>query len=128
MQTIDPTFYAYAGHLASLGPYNPLANIYAAIRYTLARYGLGGIERAWGGRLGYASGTRSARRGLAWVGERGPELVRFNGGERVWSTIDSQRMAGTQFVFAPTYSDERSVRRDFEDFRHAARSLAIQGV
>ena len=128
MQTIDPTFYAYAGHLASLGPYNPLANIYAAIRYTLARYGLGGIERAWGGRLGYASGTRSARRGLAWVGERGPELVRFNGGERVWNTIDSQRMAGTQFVFAPTYSDERSVRRDFEDFRHAARSLAIQGV
>lgn len=124
MQTIDPTFYAYAGHLASLGPYNPLANIYAAIGYTLARYGLGGIERAWGGRLGYASGTQSARRGLAWVGERGPELVAFNGGERVWNADDSRRMVGDQFVFAPTYSDERSVRRDFEDFRHAARKFS----
>jgi hypothetical protein len=31
----------------------------------------------------YASGTRSAARGWAWVGERGPELVRFRGGEQV---------------------------------------------
>ena len=33
---------------------------------------------------GYASGTMSAARGLALVGERGPELVRFAGGERVF--------------------------------------------
>lgn len=31
----------------------------------------------------YASGTPSARPGVAWVGEKGPELVRFKGGEEV---------------------------------------------
>jgi hypothetical protein len=31
--------------------------------------------------------------GLAWVGEEGPELVNFRGGERVFSNRDSQRMA-----------------------------------
>ncbi|WHA40581.1 tape measure protein [Agrobacterium larrymoorei] len=31
----------------------------------------------------YASGTPSARRGVALVGEKGPELVRFGGGEQV---------------------------------------------
>ena len=34
--------------------------------------------------VGYASGTSSAARGLAWVGEQGPELVAFRGGERVF--------------------------------------------
>jgi SLT domain-containing protein len=32
---------------------------------------------------GYAAGTSSAAPGWAWVGERGPELVRFRGGEQV---------------------------------------------
>lgn len=35
------------------------------------------------GAYGYASGTPSASRGWAWVGEEGPELVRFSGGEKV---------------------------------------------
>jgi hypothetical protein len=43
-----------------------------------------GIAAGGVGRLtGYASGTAGAARGWAWVGERGPELVRFNGGESV---------------------------------------------
>ncbi|PSS59847.1 phage tail tape-measure protein [Ensifer sp. NM-2] len=37
----------------------------------------------WAGLRGYASGTSSARPGVAWVGEKGPELVRFKGGEQV---------------------------------------------
>ena len=32
---------------------------------------------------GFASGTRSAPQGLAWVGEKGPELVYFHGGETI---------------------------------------------
>ena len=32
---------------------------------------------------GYANGTDCAEPGLHWVGERGPELVNFNGGEQV---------------------------------------------
>lgn len=34
---------------------------------------------------GYAVGTNSAASGLAMVGERGPELVRMGGGEKVWT-------------------------------------------
>jgi phage-related tail protein len=33
--------------------------------------------------LGYASGTPGAAHGWAWVGEKGPELVNFRGGESV---------------------------------------------
>lgn len=33
--------------------------------------------------LGYASGTSGASSGWAWVGEKGPELVNFRGGETV---------------------------------------------
>jgi hypothetical protein len=32
---------------------------------------------------GFASGTGSAPAGMAWVGENGPELVNFRGGEQV---------------------------------------------
>lgn len=35
---------------------------------------------------GYAAGTRRAAPGLAWVGERGPELAYFRGGEAVAPT------------------------------------------
>jgi hypothetical protein len=34
-------------------------------------------------RAGYAAGTSGAAHGWAWVGERGPELVNFRGGETV---------------------------------------------
>ncbi|MDX3027471.1 phage tail tape measure protein [Streptomyces scabiei] len=44
---------------------------------------------------GYAKGTRGATAGWAWVGELGPELVRFGGGEEVLNHRDSLRMAGT---------------------------------
>lgn len=42
---------------------------------------------------GYAAGTMSAARGLALVGERGPELVRFGGGERVYPSGTGPRGA-----------------------------------
>lgn len=42
---------------------------------------------------GYAAGTRSAKRGWSWVGEEGPELVQFNGGERVYTARESAQMA-----------------------------------
>lgn len=38
---------------------------------------------------GYASGTKSAASGYAWVGENGPELVKFNGGEEVLNANQS---------------------------------------
>ncbi len=47
----------------------------------------------WAGLRGYASGTSSARPGVAWVGEKGPELVRFKGGEEVVPNHRIQRPA-----------------------------------
>ena len=44
-------------------------------------------------RGGYASGTESAPPGLAWVGERGPELMSFAGGERVYTASQSRAIS-----------------------------------
>ena len=40
----------------------------------------------------YATGTRSAKRGWAIVGEEGPELVEMDGGERVYNARRTRRM------------------------------------
>ncbi|WP_433329951.1 NlpC/P60 family protein [Spirillospora sp. CA-294931] len=64
------------------------------LSYIASRYGT--PARAWSHSQytgWYADGTKSARRGLAWVGERGPELVDFRGGERVWPHEESLRIA-----------------------------------
>lgn len=42
---------------------------------------------------GYAKGTSSAPPGMAWVGEAGPELLQFKGGERVFPAAASQALA-----------------------------------
>lgn len=79
MQTIDGTFDAYAGPYRGLGIWNPLANIFAGVNYALHRYGVPAV----GGTAGYAAGTLAATPGLHLVGERGPEVLRFKGGEQV---------------------------------------------
>ena len=67
---------------------NPAAQISWMIGYIRSRYG--DPIRAWaqyyahpGGVGYYARGTMSAAPGWGWVGERGPELLRFRGGEQV---------------------------------------------
>ncbi|MEV5911060.1 phage tail tape measure protein [Streptomyces chartreusis] len=86
MQTIGATFNAYAGKLRSRGIYDPLANIYASMRYALSRYG--SLAAAYNRPGGYASGGRPRAGELAWVGEQGPELVRFGSGN---STVYDHR-------------------------------------
>jgi SLT domain-containing protein/phage-related minor tail protein len=86
MQVIDPTFNAYAGGMRSRGVWDPLANIYASMRYALARYG--SLASAYNRPGGYASGGRPRAGELAWVGEEGPELVRFGSGR---STVFDHR-------------------------------------
>lgn len=44
----------------------------------------------------FATGTPSAPPGMAWVGEEGPELVKFKGGQRVYSHQTSMGMAANQ--------------------------------
>jgi SLT domain-containing protein/phage-related protein len=83
MQTIGSTFAAYAGPFRGAGIYNPMANIYAGLNYALHRYG--NIYSAMMRPGGYVFGTGSASAGIHRVGENGPELVDFRGGEKVMS-------------------------------------------
>ena len=72
---------------------------------------------------GYASGTASALPGLAWVGEEGPELVRFRGGERVWSAAESRsitQQAPGQTLVRVELVDERLrglIRAEYRQMR-----------
>ena len=62
----------------------------SAVGLFLNLAGSGVFGSGMAGRVnGYATGTSSAARGWAWVGERGPELVNFSGGERVMNHRDS---------------------------------------
>lgn len=57
---------------------------------------------------GYAIGTVAARRGLALVGERGPELVDFRGGERVYNATQTAAMRSLAATGGgTTYQDNR---------------------
>lgn len=55
---------------------------------------------------GYARGTNFATSGYHWVGENGPELMKFNGGEKVINSRESEKAVGgiTQHVniYSPT--------------------------
>jgi len=99
MQVIGPTFAAYAGPFRDTGPFeygtsvNPEANIYAGLNYAIHRYG-GGWTSVLGHGHGYAGGTGGAAPGWAMVGEKGPELVNFSGGETVLPHSMSAAMGG----------------------------------
>ncbi|MFE5828738.1 peptidoglycan DD-metalloendopeptidase family protein [Streptomyces sp. NPDC056508] len=97
MQVIRPTYDAYAGHMRNVGPKlhgvstNPLANIFASMNYAKDRYG--SLPTAYNRPGGYATGGFPAMGELAWVGERGPELVRFLHPAQVYSHGNSMAMA-----------------------------------
>ncbi|WP_406541957.1 transglycosylase SLT domain-containing protein [Clostridium ljungdahlii] len=69
--------------------FNPIENGAASIRLIEHDYGspwnTPGVrsEMAGGPYMGYAGGTSNATPGIHLVGEKGPELVSFNGGEKV---------------------------------------------
>lgn len=65
---------------------NPIDNAIAAIRYIKNRYGSvynTPLFTSGGAYMGYASGTNSAKAGLAAINEKGWEFVDFSGGEMV---------------------------------------------
>ena len=53
---------------------------------------VGTIDTMLDGVFGYANGTNSAPSGLAIVGEAGPELVKFRGGEQVLNNRNTQKL------------------------------------
>jgi SLT domain-containing protein len=99
MQVIRPTFQSHAGRFRKTGPFmygtsiNPLANVYASMRYALSAYG--SLSRAYNRPGGYAGGTDGATNGWHWVGEMGPELLKLPAGARVRSHRASVRQAVT---------------------------------
>jgi hypothetical protein len=66
-----------------------LAGIYQSAAASAAT--VSGIVGAAFSGAGYASGTDSATRGWHMVGEQGPELAYFGGGERVLNAADTSR-------------------------------------
>lgn len=96
MQVIKPTFEAFAGHMRNVAPKlhgvstNPLANVYSSMRYAMNRYG--SLPTAYNRPGGYAAGGFPDVGELAWVGENGPELVRFLHPTQVYSNSDSAAM------------------------------------
>jgi hypothetical protein len=73
-------------------------------------FGGGSKADPWAGLRGYANGTSSARPGVAWVGEKGPELVRFKGGEEVVPNHRLQRPANVNFAQTASSSTPSSPR------------------
>jgi SLT domain-containing protein len=87
MQVIPTTFRANHCPGTSNNIYDPYANICASARYQKRRYGtVNGTP--------YRSGTRSATAGWHKVGENGPEMVRFAGGETVRTASQTRRSSG----------------------------------
>jgi hypothetical protein len=82
---------------------------------------------------GYATGTNSAIKGLHIVGEAGPELVQFRGGERVYNNRDTMGMiagAGTTINQNVTFNNlqDTSAFAMMNQLRQYNREMAINSV
>lgn len=77
---------------------------------------------------GYARGTVSARRGLALVGERGPELINFGGGEQVVNATQTAAMRAIASPGGGSYQDNRQYIFKVDDIEtYAAIERRMQG-
>jgi hypothetical protein len=112
---------------------NPTTQIKWGLSYIASRYGNPlNAYSAWLSRSPhwYEKGTGGAAPGLAWVGEKGPELVNFRGGEDVLSNPQSMQFAKANGIKLPGYASgtllnaSDRVHRDrqrVEDAKDAAR-------
>ena len=84
--------------------------------------------------FGFANGTNNAPRGLALVGEAGPELVRFNGGEQVLNNRNTQKaladMGNGSNVFNVTFNNTQDTTAFamMSQLKRYQRNLAFNGV
>lgn len=63
----------------------------------------------------YATGTRSARSGVALVGENGPELVRLGGGEQIYSNQRTRQLLGGDTITIGSITIDAKNVREFND-------------
>lgn len=85
--------------------------------------------------FGFATGTQQAPSGLALVGEAGPELVRFRGGEQVLNARNTQKALegmgnGRTNNFNVTFNNlqDTSAFAMMNQLKQYNRSLAINGI
>ena len=83
---------------------------------------------------GYATGTQSAISGLHLVGEAGPELVNFKGGERVYNNTDTMKILSGSGDKGNTFNVTFNNLRDtsayamMSQLRDYNRQMAINGI
>ena len=82
---------------------------------------------------GYATGTQNATAGLHLVGEAGPELVRFSGGEQVFNAnatrdILSGGNMGNNFNVTFVNTQDTTAMTMMNQLRQYNRELAINGI
>ena len=84
--------------------------------------------------LGFANGTNGASKGLAIVGEAGPELVRFNGGEQVLNNRNTQKAlagaGGKSNTFNVTFNNTKDTTAFtmIQQLKQYNRQMAINGI
>ncbi|MFF8831390.1 transglycosylase SLT domain-containing protein [Streptomyces sp. NPDC015131] len=131
MQVIPSTFAAHRDPFLPNNILDPLANMTAAARYIKSRYG-GSVPGS-----PYANGTPGALPGPHLVGERGPELVNFRGGETVEpakktaAIISSMTAAPTLPAMPPLPGDLGGLKEEgFLGVTQAAQQMAevVQSV
>jgi hypothetical protein len=79
----------------------------------------------------YATGTRSARGGLALVGENGPELVNLRGGERIYNNSQTRGLLGGSNISIGQITIDAKNVKEFNDIVAIAKNEAMsmrQGV
>lgn len=112
VQVIPGTFNAYRDKSLPNDRTHPLANLVAGMRYANSRYP--DMLSVIGKGHGYANGTENATAGVHLVGEHGPELRYFKGGETVKSAPKTRDLM----------SGGRITDRDAEKI---AKAMASQG-
>lgn len=98
-----------------------------------ANKSVGKIDEVLGGVFGYANGTNNATRGLHIVGEAGPELVNFRGGEQVLNNRNTQKAlacvdGGNTFNVVFNNTADTTAYAMMSQLRQYNREMAINGV
>lgn len=88
----------------------------------------------WKGLWGYATGTNNATRGLHLVGEAGPELIDFRGGERVYNASNTEKIlssagnGGNSFNVTFNNMQDTTAYSMMKQLKQYQTQLAINGV
>jgi|GEM_PF-7061122 len=82
--------------------------------------GISNINKGVNSLLGLASGTDNASRGFAIVGEEGPEIVQFAGGEKVYTASETRRILNNRTTGSYNTSNVTNITlnveaRNFQD-------------